>query len=95
METLPPELVLFIAKFAGLYRTEVYAIFFYLFLGVLVGDAKHGTVRASVFATADYQPQRLSDLFSRHKLSHQAFLAKIVEAVLSYIYPRESPERLF
>jgi len=95
MESLPPEIVLYIAKFAGLFRTEVFASFFYLFLGVLVGEAKHGTVRASVFAPADYQPQRLSDLFSRHKLSHQAFMAKIVEAVLSYIYPRELPERLF
>ncbi|MGH9856156.1 MAG: transposase, partial [Blastocatellia bacterium] len=43
----------------------------------------------------DYQPQRLSDLFCVHKLSHQAFMAKLVEVVLSYIYPSELPERLF
>lgn len=95
IESLPPEIVLYIAKFAGLFRSEVFESFFYLFLGVLVGEAKHGTVRASVFAPADYLPQRLSDLFSRHKLSHQAFMAKMVEAVLSYIYPSELPERLF
>jgi hypothetical protein len=95
MESLPPEIVLYIAKFAGLFRTEVFESFFYLFLGILVGEAKHGTVRASVFAPADYQPGRLSDLFSRHKLSHQAFMAKTVEVVLSYIYPTELPERLY
>src|SRR5262249_31709316 len=52
-------------------------------------------VRASVFAPADYQPQRLSDLFCVHKLSHQAFMAKLVEVALNYIYPSELPERLF
>jgi len=68
MESLPPEIVLYIVKFAGLFRTEVFESFFYLFFGVLIGEAKHGTVRASVFAPADYQPQRLSDLFCRHRL---------------------------
>lgn len=95
MESLPSEIFLYIVKFAVLFRTQVFESFFYLFLGVLVGEAKHGTVRASVFAPADYQPQRLSDLFSRHKLSHQAFMAKTVEVVLSYIHPVELPERLY
>lgn len=95
MESLPPEIVLYIAKFSGLFRTEVFESFFYLFFGLLVGEAKHGTVRASVFAPADYQPQRLSDLFCVHKLSHQAFMAKLVEVTLSYIYPNGLPERLF
>ena len=95
MESLPPEIVLYIVKFAGLFRTEVFESFFYLFFGVLIGEAKHGTVRASVFAPADYQPQRLSDLFCIHKLSHQAFMAKLVEVALSYIYPTSLPERLF
>ena len=95
MESLPPEIVLYIAKFAGLFRTEVFESFFYLFFGVLVGEARHGTVRASVFAPAEYQPQRLSDLFCVHKLSHQAFMARLVEVVLSHIYPSKLPERLF
>jgi hypothetical protein len=95
MESLPPDIVLYIVKFAGLFRTEVFESFFYLFFGLLLGEARHGTVRASVFAPADYQPQRLSDLFCRHKLSHQALMARLVEVVLSYIYPTELPERLF
>jgi len=95
MESLSPEIVLFIVKFAGLFRTEVFESFFYLFFGVLVGEAKHGTVRASVFAPADYQPQRLSDLFCVHKLSHQAFMARMVEVVLGYTYSGGLPERLF
>lgn len=33
MESLPPEIVLYIAKFAGLFRTEVFASFFYPFFG--------------------------------------------------------------
>lgn len=95
MESLPPEIVLYIAKFAGLFRTEVFESFFYLFFGVLVGEAKHGTVRSSVFAPAGYQPQRLSDLFCVHRLSHQAFMAKLVEVALSYIYSGQLPERCF
>lgn len=95
MDSLPPEIVLYIVKFVGLFRTEVFESFLYLFFGVLVGEAKHGTVRASVFAPANYQPQRLSDLFCLHKLSHQAFMAKMVEVALSYIYRNVLPERLF
>jgi len=95
MESLPSEIILYIVNFAGLFRAEVFASFFYLFLGILLGEAKHGTVRAAVFAPADYQPQRLSDLFCRHKLSPQALMAKLVEVVLSYIYPTQLPDRLF
>jgi hypothetical protein len=63
--------------------------------GILIGEAKHGTVRASVFAGGDYWPQRLSDLFCRHKLSHQAFMAKLVAVALAYLYPAGLPARLF
>jgi len=63
--------------------------------GLLGGSAKHGTVRASVFAPAQYQPQRLSDLFCRHKLSHQAFMACLTRLALEMLYPRGLPGRLF
>lgn len=56
-------------------RVEVFSSFCFLLMGVLIGEAKHGTVRSSVFAPAASQPQRLSDLFCRHKLSHQAFMS--------------------
>ncbi len=95
MESLPSEIILYIVNFARLFRVEVFESFFYLFLGILLGEAKHGTVRAAVFAPANYQPQRLSDLFCRHKLSPQALMAKLVEVVLSYIYPTKLPDRLF
>src|SRR5438309_3132150 len=95
MNSLPSEIAQFILHFAGLFRTEVFDSFIYLFLGLLMGEAKSGTVRASVFAPADYQPQRLSDLFARHKLSHQAFMAKLVAVVLGYLYPSGLPKRLF
>ena len=85
MHSLPSEIAQFILHFAGLFRTEVFDSFIYLFLGLLMGEAKSGTVRASVFAPADYQPQRLSDLFARHKLSHQAFMAKLVAVVLGWL----------
>jgi hypothetical protein len=64
-------------------------------LGILIGEAKYGTARASVFAGPNYWPQRLSDLFCRHKLSHQALMAKLVEVALSYLYPAGLPTRLF
>jgi len=95
MESLPSEVILYIVKFSGLFRSEVFVSFLYLFFGILLGEAKHGTVRAAVFAPADYQPQRLSDLFCLHKLSHQAFMAKLAEVALSYIYPNGLPKRLF
>jgi hypothetical protein len=78
-----------------LFRAEVFASFCYLIAGILIGEAQAGTVRASVFAGAEYWPQRLSELFCRHKLSHQAFMAKLVEIVLASLYPAGLPARLW
>jgi hypothetical protein len=55
----------------------------------------NGTVCASVFTPASYQLQRLSDLFCRHTLSHQAFMAALARLVLRVPYPGELPARLF
>lgn len=95
MESLPSEVVNFIAFLRPLFRVEVFVSFCYLMAGILIGEAKAGTVRASVFAGAAYWPQRLSDLFCRHKLSHQAFMAKLVESALAALYPTGLPARLF
>jgi len=95
MESLPSELISFISALRPLMRAEVFDSFCFLLTGLLVGEAKYGTVRASVFAPPDYQPQRLSDLFCRHKLSHQAFMATLVRLALSTLYPTGLPARLF
>ena len=95
MQSLPSEIIHFIQYFRPLMRAEVFDSFAFLLMGILVGDAKHGTVRASVFAPADYQPQRLSDLFCRHKLSHQAFMARLTRLALATLYPAGLPARLF
>ena len=95
MDSLPPALLDFISIFRPLLRAEVFESFTYLLCGLLIGEAKHGTVRASVFAPAAYQPQRLSDLFCRHKLSRQALMARLTEHVLTILYPSGLPARLF
>ena len=95
MESLPPAIVDFIQLLRPLLRAEVFTSFSYLMLGILIGEAKYGTARASVFAGPDYWPQRLSDLFCRPKLSHQAFMAKLVEGALACLYPAGRPARLF
>jgi len=95
MESLPLDMINFIYQLRPLFRAEVFESFLYLMSGILIGEAKYGTVRASVFAPAQYQPQRLSDLFCRHKLSHQAFMAKLVEMALKQLYPQGLPQRLF
>ena len=95
MESLPSEIIHFIQHFRPLMRAEVFDSFSFLLMGLLVGEAKHGSVRASVFAPADYQPQRLSDLFCRHKLSHQAFMAGLARLALATLYPTGLPARLF
>jgi hypothetical protein len=95
MNSLPPELMSVIAEFRPLFRAEVFTHFCYLLMGLLLGEAKYGTAGASVFAPAGYWPQRLSDLFCRHRLSHQAFMAMLVEVVLAYLYPGGFPPRLF
>lgn len=95
MESLPPELVSFIQQMRSLFRAEVFESFCYLLTGILIGEAKQGTVRSSVFAPESYWPQRLSDLFCRHKVSHQAFMAKLVEIALEVVYPLGPVERLF
>ena len=94
MESLPPAIVDFIQLLRPLFRAEVFTSFSSLMLGILIGEAKYGTARASVFAGPDYWPQRLSDLFCRHKLSHQAFMAKLVEGALACLYPAGLPARL-
>jgi hypothetical protein len=95
MESLPSELISFIQQLRPLMRVEVFNSFCFLLMGILIGEAKHGTVRASVFAPAAYQPQRLSDLFCRHKLSHQAFRAALARLVLRALYQGGPPARLF
>lgn len=95
MDSLPSEIIHFIQHFRPLMRAEVFDSFSFLLMGLLVGEAKAGTVRASVFAPATYQPQRLSDLFCRHKLSHQAFMARLAHLALATLYPSGLPARLF
>lgn len=95
MDSLPAELFSFISALRPLMRAEVFDSFCFLLTGLLVGEAKHGTVRASVFAPAEYQPQRLSDLFCRHQLSHQAFMAGLARLALATLYPEGLPARLF
>jgi len=95
MESIPPAIIDFIHLLRPLFRAEVFTSFSYLMLGILIGEAKYGTVRASVFAGPDYWPQRLSDLFCRHKLAHQAFMAKLVEVALATLYPAGLPARLW
>ncbi len=95
MDSLPSELISFIHSLRPLFRAEVFDSFCFLLMGLLAGEAKHGTVRASVFAPPDYQPQRLSDLFCQHKLSHQAFMACLARLALATLYPQGLPARLF
>ena len=95
MDSLPSELVAFISALRPLMRSEVFDSFSYLLCGILIGEAKYGTVRSAVFAPADYQPQRLSDLFCRHKLSHQALMAALARLALVTLYPEGLPDRLF
>ena len=95
MESLPSVIVDFIQLLRPLFRAEVFTSFSDLRLGILLGEAKYGTARASVLAGPAYGPQRLSALFCRHKLSHQAFMAQLVEAALACLYPTGLPARLF
>ena len=87
--------VLSIQQMRSLFRAEVFESFCYLLTGILIGEAKQGTVRSSVFAPESYWPQRLSDLFCRPNVSHQAFMAKLVEIALKVVYPVGPVERLF
>ena len=95
MESLPFALTTILQTFRPLMRVEVFTSFCYLLTGLLIGEAKAGTVRASVFAPADYWPQRLSDLFCCHKLSGQALMAHVAEVVLRILYPQGLPARVF
>jgi Transposase DDE domain len=95
MNILPAEISQLLENFRPLMRIEVFETFMLLLTGVLVGEAKQGTVRASVFAPADYQPARISDFFTTHRVSPQKLMAKLTELVLRLRYGRDLPERLF
>lgn len=93
MDSLPSVLTTLLQSCQPLLRAEVFSSLGYLLTGVLIGEVKAGTARASVFAPADYWPQRLSDLFCRHKLSGQALRAHVAAVVLAELYPQGLPER--
>ena len=54
MDSLPFVLTSIWHAFQPLMRVEVFESFCYLLTGLLIGEAKSGTVRASGFAPADY-----------------------------------------
>jgi hypothetical protein len=94
MDSLPLAFPAILPTFQPLMRAEVFPSFCYLLTGGLIGEAKAGTARASVFAPAAYWPQRLSGLFCRHKLSGQVLRAHVAAVALTSRYPRGLPARL-
>jgi hypothetical protein len=92
---LLPEIIQLLENFRLLMRVEVFETFILLIAGLLVGEAKHGTVRSSVCAPADYQPARISDFFTTQRVSPQKLMAKLTELVLRLCYGGTLPERLF
>jgi hypothetical protein len=95
VDILPPALENCIHSFRPLLRAEVFATFYYLLVGLLIGEAKFGTVRSSVFAPFDYQPARVSDFFRTHRVSPQELMAELTALILRLLYGGELPERLF
>jgi hypothetical protein len=95
MNILPSVIIHLLENFRPLMRVEVFETFTLLLTGLLVGEAKHGTVRSSVFAPADYQPARISDFFTTHRVSPQKLMAKLTDLVLRLRYGGTLPERLF
>jgi DDE superfamily endonuclease len=95
MNILPSEIIQLLENFRPLMRVEVFETFTLLITGLLVGEAKHGTVRASVFAPADYQPARISDFFTTHRVSPQKLMAKLTGLVLHSCYGSALPDRMF
>jgi Transposase DDE domain len=95
LDILPASLASCIEIFRPLLRVEVFETFSLLLVGLLVGEAKYGTVRSSVFAPADYQPARISDFFTTHRVSPQALMAKLTTLILQRVYRGPLPSRLF
>lgn len=95
MNILPSEIILFLENFRPLMRVEVFETFTLLMTGLLVGEARHGTVRSSVFASPDYQPARISDFFTTHRVSPQKLMARLTEVVLRSCCGDELPARMF
>lgn len=95
MNILPSVIIQLLETFRPLMRVEVFETFTLLITGLLIGEAKHGTVRSSVFAPADYQPARISDFFTTHRVSPQKLMAQLTALVLRLGYGGVLPERLF
>jgi hypothetical protein len=95
MNILPSVIVQLLENFRPLMRVEVFETFTLLLTGLLVGEAKHGTVRSSVFAPVDYQPARISDFFTTHRVSPQKLMARLTELVLRLCHSGTLPKRMF
>ena len=64
MHILPSEIPQLLENFRPLMRAEVFGTFTLLPTGLIIGEAKHGVVRSSVFARSDYKPACISDFFT-------------------------------
>jgi len=95
MTLLPSVILQLLENFRPLMRVEVFDTFTLLLTGWLVGEAKHGTVRSSVFAPAESQPARISDFFTTHRVSPPQWVAKLTELGLRLCDGGALPERLF
>lgn len=95
MNILPSEITQLLEYFRPLMRVEAFETFTLHITGLLVGEAKRGTVRSNVFAPADYQPARISDFFTTHRVSPQKLMAKLTEIVLRLRHKGALPERMF
>ena len=71
MESLPSAIVDFLQLLRPLFRAEVFTSFSYLMLGILIGEAKYGTARASVFAGPNYWVVYLSPADNSPRLTRR------------------------
>jgi hypothetical protein len=69
--------------------------FLYLIVGLLVGHAQAGLVRASLWAPSTFNWRRLHDLVRRNRWQGSRLMGALVQMILQVLYPQGYPSHLF
>jgi hypothetical protein len=92
---LPQQILEVLQSLRPVFHACSWESFLYLITGLLLGQARAGIVRASLYAPKTYNWRRLHDLLRRSAWSGTGLMVALTKMVLSALYPDGFPTYLF
>ncbi len=91
----PQEIIAALSVLRPVFHAASYESFVYLILGLLLGQAQAGIVRASLWAPSTYNWRRIHDFVRRNRWSEIQVMGALVGLILESLYPKGVPSHLF